>query len=296
MKCSGGRGPASLAGLAAGDSFLASAFGASAFLGAGAAAAEASSPSASKVAMGELTFTPSLPSGTRILPMRPSSTASNSMVALSVSISARMSPDLTVSPSFTSQRASLPSSMVGDSAGIRMLVATGSILVANRFHRLDHILDGGKRQLLQIGGVRHGYVLAGNLGGRRVQIVERIQRHARADFRTDGADRPGLFHRNNAIGLLDRSDHGLNVERAKGAKIDDLGVDALRGQFLRRFLASSDRDRVRHQSHVFARARNARLADGQHVIVDLGYREGPAIEDFILQEDHRIGIADRRLE
>src|ERR1700685_2795111 len=178
MKCSGGRG-ASLAGLVAGGvSFFASAFaacGASAFLGAGAAAAEASSPSASKVAMGELTFTPSLPSGTRILPMRPSSTASNSMVALSVLISARMSPDLTVSPSFTSQRASLPSSMVGDSAGIRMLVATGSILVANRFHRLDHILDGGKRQLLQIGGVRHRHILAGDLGGRRVQIIERIQ-------------------------------------------------------------------------------------------------------------------------
>ena len=73
-------------------------------------------------AMGALTFTPSVPSGTRILPMRPSSTASNSIVALSVSISARMSPDLTVSPSFTSHLASLPSSMVGDSAGIRICV------------------------------------------------------------------------------------------------------------------------------------------------------------------------------
>ena len=78
--------------------------------------------------MGALTFTPSLPSGTRILPILPSSTASNSIVALSVSISARMVPDLTVSPSLTSQRASLPSSMVGDSAGIRMLVATAQLL------------------------------------------------------------------------------------------------------------------------------------------------------------------------
>ena len=42
------------------------------------------------------TFTPSVPSGTRILAIVPSSTASNSIVALSVSISARMSPDLTV--------------------------------------------------------------------------------------------------------------------------------------------------------------------------------------------------------
>src|ERR1700722_9508364 len=200
--------------------------GVSAFLGASAftaspiffiAAEMSTSPgfssSPNSTAMGAFTFTPSLPSGTRILPMRPSSTASNSMVALSVSISARMSPDLTLSPSFTSQRASLPSSMVGDSAGIRMLVATGSILVANRFHRLDHILDGGKRQLLQIGGVRHRHILARDFGGRRIEIVERIQRHARADFRTDGADRPRLLHRDDAVGLLDRSDHRLDVQR-----------------------------------------------------------------------------------
>src|SRR5690606_30598071 len=43
---------------------------------------------------------------------------SNSIVALSVSISASTSPAETVSPSFTSQRASVPSSIVGESAGI----------------------------------------------------------------------------------------------------------------------------------------------------------------------------------
>ncbi|MDA8085986.1 MAG: hypothetical protein M0Z75_04735, partial [Nitrospiraceae bacterium] len=83
----------------------------------------ASSTSPSSVAMGALTFTPSVPSGTRILPMRPSSTASNSIVALSVSISARMSPERTSSPSFTSHLASLPSSIVGESAGMRISLA-----------------------------------------------------------------------------------------------------------------------------------------------------------------------------
>ena len=82
------------------------------------------SPSPSRVAMGALTFTPSAPSGTSSLPIRPSSTASNSIVALSVSISARMSPDLTVSPSLTSHLASLPSSIVGESAGMRICVVT----------------------------------------------------------------------------------------------------------------------------------------------------------------------------
>ena len=45
-------------------------------------------------AIGALTFTPSVPSGTRSASTTPSSTASTSMVALSVSISAITSPDL----------------------------------------------------------------------------------------------------------------------------------------------------------------------------------------------------------
>ena len=83
------------------------------------------SPSSTSTAIGSLTFTPAVPSGTRILPSTPSSTASTSMVALSVSISAITSPARTASPSFFNHRASVPSVMVGDSAGIRMLVAIG---------------------------------------------------------------------------------------------------------------------------------------------------------------------------
>ena len=49
----------------------------------------------------------------------PSSVASTSMVALSVSISAMMSPDLMRSPSSFTHLARLPFSMVGDSAGIK---------------------------------------------------------------------------------------------------------------------------------------------------------------------------------
>src|SRR6266852_6373894 len=66
-----------------------------------------------------------VPSGTRIFAITPSSIASYSMVALSVSISARMSPALTLSPSFLSHLARFPFSMVGDSAGMRMLIGIG---------------------------------------------------------------------------------------------------------------------------------------------------------------------------
>ena len=90
----------------------------------GGAAGEAgtASPGCTSTPIGAFTFTPCVPSETRILPRTPSSTASTSMVALSVSISAITSPEWTSSPSFFNQRDSVPSVIVGLSAGIRMLV------------------------------------------------------------------------------------------------------------------------------------------------------------------------------
>src|SRR5713101_544821 len=99
------------------------------------------------------------------------------MVALSVSISAITSPGWTLSPSFLSHLARLPFSMVGDSAGMRMLtgmarfrsfsaskLAIASSPVADRLRRLDHLRDRGQRELLEIGRVGHGHVLAGDAG------------------------------------------------------------------------------------------------------------------------------------
>src|ERR1700730_8469637 len=99
------------------------------------------------------------PSGTRIFAITPSSIASYSMVALSVSISASTSPALTLSPSFLSHLARLPFSMVGDSAGIRILVgigpphgfraapaSTGQSPVADRLCGRDDLGDGGQRE------------------------------------------------------------------------------------------------------------------------------------------------------
>src|SRR5579864_7545697 len=109
--CSTGASCAGVDGLGAGPPEAA--FGASAF-----SSAATSSPSPAMSAIGRLTATFSLPSGTRILAKVPSSAASISIVALSVSISARMSPALTVSPGFLCHLAILPSVMVGESAGI----------------------------------------------------------------------------------------------------------------------------------------------------------------------------------
>jgi hypothetical protein len=79
-----------------------------------------SSPSSTNTAIGVFTATPCVPSLIKIFPKIPSSTASTSIVALSVSISAMTSPALTLSPSFLSHLARLPSVIVGDSAGIKI--------------------------------------------------------------------------------------------------------------------------------------------------------------------------------
>ena len=125
-------GVAGSAGAAAGAAALSPASSAATDDGA-ASTAEASSPSSSRTAIGLFTLTPSVPSAISNLPMVPSSTASNSMVALSVSISAIMSPEETVSPSFTSHFASVPSSIVGDRAGIRISVAIFCRLLMRRY-------------------------------------------------------------------------------------------------------------------------------------------------------------------
>ena len=100
--------------------------GASAFccgFAAGAGAASALSPSSVSTMIGVLTATFSVPSAIRSLPTTPSSTASTSMVALSVSISQITMPEVILSPSLTCHLASLPSVIVGDSAGISTLMA-----------------------------------------------------------------------------------------------------------------------------------------------------------------------------
>ena len=76
--------------------------------------------------MTAFTGTASVPAGTTILPRVPSSVASTSIVALSVSISHRMSPAATGSPSFLNQLATLPSVIVGERAGIRIWIGMTS--------------------------------------------------------------------------------------------------------------------------------------------------------------------------
>src|SRR5271167_1029255 len=138
----------------------------------------------------------------------PSSMASYSIVALSVSISAMTSPVLTASPSFLSHLARLPFSIVGDKAGMRMLMGMARQFhqkisaVADGFGRLDHFGDRRQSELFQIRGIGHRHVFTANAHDRRVEIVEGLFHHARRDLGADAGLLPAFFDGDDAAGLL----------------------------------------------------------------------------------------------
>src|SRR6516162_8056184 len=103
------------------------------------------------MAIGVLTATSLVPSGTRIFPSVPLSIASTSMVALSVSISAMTSPGFTGSPSRLSHLARLPFSIVGESAGIKTWVDIGARVVRRCWRAVAPLLHDVGIELGRIG-------------------------------------------------------------------------------------------------------------------------------------------------
>ena len=81
------------------------------------------------IAINEFTPIPSVPSLNNIFSNIPSSTDSISIVALSVSTSAIMSPGFTSSPTFLHHFARLPSVIVGDNEGIKIGIAIFLLLL-----------------------------------------------------------------------------------------------------------------------------------------------------------------------
>src|SRR5262249_917267 len=196
-----GAGGGGCAGAAAGG-----AFAAACALGA-VCSADLSSPSSRRRAITAFTFTPWAPSWTTISPITPSSTASTSMVALSVSISAMTSPAFTVSPTFLCHLARLPSVMVGDSAGIRIsmgIVFPLRSAIGHGFGGVDEVVDLRQRQRLEMGGVGQRHVLVGQARQRRIEPVEGLLHELRGDFRANAGEGPALLHGDDAVGLLHR--------------------------------------------------------------------------------------------
>src|SRR4029079_9883744 len=133
----------------------------------------------------------------------PSPRATSSITALSVSTSARTSPDFIWSPSFFSHCTRRPSSIVGESASITTLVAIYGLAEVHDF------LDGGEclrciclRRPLEILCVWHRRVSLMHPDHRSIEIVEALALNEVDNLRAHSADLPAFLEHNRAIGFL----------------------------------------------------------------------------------------------
>ncbi len=108
---------------------------------------------------------------------------------------------------------------------------------------------------------------------------------------------PALLDDHAAVGLGDRAQHGVEVERAQRAGVDHLGLHAvLLGERLRGALGGDRHPRDADDRHVGALAAHGRVAEGLHVVLPVGHLAPLAVERLVLDEDHGVLVADRGLQ
>src|SRR5204863_10212861 len=97
---------------------------------------------------------------------------------------------------------------------------------------------------------------------------------------------------NATIGFLDPLDDGSNIHRAESSEIDHLCFDPLLGKLIGGGKRIVHADPPGNDRHMLSRPSDSRLADWHDPIVELRHFEALAVENLVLEKDHRIGIAD----
>src|SRR4029079_16860379 len=150
----------------------------------------------------------------------PSPRATSSMMALSVSTSAKVSPFLIWSPSFFNHLTRRPSSMVGESASITTFVAIALLFlrsllleVHDFLHRSDRLRYVGLGGTLKVLRVRHGHVGLVNADHRCVEVIEAFALDVVDDLRADTAQLPAFLEHHGAIRLSHGRSDGVDIHR-----------------------------------------------------------------------------------
>lgn len=134
-----------------------------------------------------------------------------------------------------------------------------------------------------------------------IQVVKGVRFHdLGSNLGTHAVHGPTTLDSDEAVGLLDGADDGVNVERTDGAKIDDLdGGNALLFKAFSGLNGEADGPRVGDDGEVGALTLDLGLADGDEEILGLsglGEVEGGTVHELILQDNHGVGITDGGLE
>src|SRR6267143_1404186 len=236
-----------------------------------------------------------LPSGTTTLISWPSARATNSLMALSVSTSASVSPDLTASPSCFVHFTSRPSSIVGDNASMWTLVAMGLLAVQHAPDGGDDLLGRRLGRALEQLVVRHRDVGLGDALHRRVEIIEGIPLDDVDDLRPDPAVRPAFLHHDRPGGLLDRFENRRLIDGTQRPQVEHFGRHVVLRELLRRLQCDAQRLRMAHQRHVAALALDVGAPDRDDVLT-VGHLALEVVQHFAFEHDHRVVVADGRFE
>src|SRR5581483_11872907 len=241
-----------------------------------------------------------VPAATRMRRRMPEAGDSISMFALSVSTSKSTSPFATWSPSFLCHAMRRPSSIVSPSFGriTRVTLTRGRPSRCSRdelLRGLHDVLDLRHDGLLEVLRVRDRRLEAGETARRRVEVVERVLRDHRGNLRAVAGAPHRFVQHEHAVRLADRREHRILVERHQAAQIDDLGLDAVGGELLRRLQREEDVARPRDDRQRVARLLHVRLAERNEMLPDGDLALRP-VQQLVLEEDHGVVVADGRGE
>ena len=128
---------------------------------------------------------------------------------------------------------------------------------------------------------------------RPVQVVEALVGHDGGELGAPAAKPRVLLDREQAAGLDHFAQDRSGIERDEAADVDHGGVDAVRGERVRGGQGARRHRSQRHDRAVASLAQHLRLTQALDVLA-VGNLAFHAVERFLLEEDHRVRIADGR--
>src|ERR671912_1243333 len=222
----------------------------------------------------------------------PSSSASSSIVTLSVSISAIGSPSETSSPSLLSHWRRVPSSIASPILGIMTSGNLLLLLVQNPAGRVGNLFLAGEGHQFKVARVRSRDLGAAHPLHGGVERVEGPILDYRRYFTGHPEPPPLLLDSNGPVRFLYGLDDGVFVEGSQGAQIYDFGFEAVIGERIRGPQAKVDLPAVGYQGNVRSLAGDTGLAEGYGVVSILDLALSP-VQGAGFEEDHGVGVPDR---
>src|SRR5690606_27914273 len=113
---------------------------------------------------------------------------------------------------------------------------------------------------------------------------------------TDRRLREAFFNHDKTVGLADRRDDRVEIERTDRTKVDDFSIDTHSRKLCLSLDCVGHADAERDNRDVLTGLVDTRLADRQDEIIHLRHFKALAVENLVLKEDDRVRIANRSLQ